>query len=854
MGKKKRSSNNKKKKSNRNQSSTAAAAKTSSSSSSNSSTVKNDKGVYATYKQCTAAVKQWGISTYTELTKNEKSKRKQTADDGCSLTTLFQRLHHVAAAGVTMPHDICRSLRTAIRFRERVSSVYRSVPSANEDDHARHAWIIEQLRLVEGLFLANNRQKGEVGSDDEAHVAARMKRQNEEKAQSSLLQGFAALAVSDDEGSDEESIAENYVSESKPLVSSSAPQSEEELAAEERCFAIACTLMEIAQTRTDIRDAWRDWAKGQEAIGTPVNDVRETDLKRAAGELVAAYASTQYAVRMLRTSVLQTSVEFHSFDDFDQILAAFETQAACSTSVDYRLGDDVTLRRLQARPDLNGRRGIVSDEVRDGRYPIKLDEGRKIVLIKPENLILSDDTFLRLNQVYVALKSFDFRSIPRLENRSNADRSEIETACKGILLQLDNFSSAMKRKDFVSFVELTVRYFLPIWMCYAQLAGDAGAADELLKAYLFDFSRSRKVTFHLAFAILSLADSACVISETKESLGEDAVRIFRKVIPASLQLYRNAIEAFDRHGFKPDCFYSHYQLISLYGNTFYPMCHFFPLLSGEILLRGLRLNLVAASGIVYQFWKEFMTLIHLYWMLRAEGYLGRIVDLEETLIGMYSQRVWFRGGLPERGKCTYWKLWQLSVGLNIQATKAYDGRNVRGAGLSSWAEDRTGLHVTEMSRLLDVLQWKSIPVFDRKACFKQIRAIALEECGAIFMAPLMQVSLQLLALEGALTERFVATAVDFCKRWIRNYQPILRQLKDCPKVCFWAFALADDRADEDEKRAGLTLLAGCFQDVFGAPEGDSQPIPTLSFNPNDHKVDPSLWGEKGARASSYSLI
>lgn len=74
------------------------------------------------------------------------------------------------------------------------------------------------------------------------------------------------------------------------------------------------------------------------------------------------------------------------------------------------------------------------------------------------------------------------------------------------------------------------------------------------------------------------------------------------------------------------------------------------------------------------------------------------------------------------------------------------------------------------------------------------------------MAPLMQVALQLVDLEKALAERFVGDAVDFCKHWLHDYHRILQSLKDCPKVCFWAFALADDRADDDEKLVALKIF------------------------------------------------
>ena len=94
-------------------------------------------------------------------------------------------------------------------------------------------------------------------------------------------------------------------------------------------------------------------------------------------------------------------------------------------------------------------------------------------------------------------------------------------------------------------------------------------------------------------------------------------------------------------------------------------------------------------------------------------------EIEDSLIRMYRQPVWFRAGLPRKGRGSYFESWQVAIGANVNQT-----------GVSSKGSEMTGLHVPEISRLLRVLQWK-----DRPACFLEIQKIARDECRSIFLAP-----------------------------------------------------------------------------------------------------------------------
>jgi hypothetical protein len=117
-------------------------------------------------------------------------------------------------------------------------------------------------------------------------------------------------------------------------------------------------------------------------------------------------------------------------------------------------------------------------------------------------------------------------------------------------------------------------------------------------------------------------------------------------------------------------------------------------------------------------------------MLQTEGYLGRISEIESPLFCIYRQQVWFRGGLPQKGSHAYLKSWQIAAGLNRNGARLLDGQEIRKyvktLGVSK-ALDNIGLHITEISQLQEIFQWKSMPFLDSRDCFQKIRRIALDE-------------------------------------------------------------------------------------------------------------------------------
>jgi hypothetical protein len=235
-------------------------------------------------------------------------------------------------------------------------------------------------------------------------------------------------------------------------------------------------------------------------------------------------------------------------------------------------------------------------------------------------------------------------------------------------------------------------------------------------------------------------------------------------------------------------------------------------------------------------------------MLRCEGCLGRIPEIEQTLIRIYRQSVWFHGGIPRKGQAAYLKSWQLASGATVRVAKKFDGRQPTRLGRNHKALSRDGLMVTEVSRLLDILQWKTMPILNRNECFKEMQSIAKEEYTSIFTAPLIRVCTKLCNLEHNLTSKYASMARAWGDRMLENFAILISEMTDLSVVCIWGLSLGDNRFFfSGEKGMGLTKLANSFRGDFAEePLDNDKGPPFLRFSPYNHKVDPSLWGEEAA--------
>lgn len=839
----------------------------------------DQKSLYTIYKYSTEIVIDWARKTYWnkhKKTKSSKNNPKEKTSSYSLTKVILECLTSLAKTGVLMPEPVLRDLRTTIALRKRVGAYYRSVPSASEEDHARHEWLIVQLEKLERLFSQQRHDDNSGRGDGE----------DGEEMNGKTQQGFAALALTSDEEESEDEEDDNERADKRKKIGKAVPTAKE-LQAEERSFAISLLLCEIDEICMDLQIMWKEWATQsnsfQESTSTTTTTrTTHNHTHEGGANLLAATASAQYAIGAVRKLILQTSVEFHSFEDFHQILHAFGSTAAAAVAVpvapdknrpleskSWAVNDCVTIRNLQKRPDLNGKHGRICGREDNGRFPVHIfpvdgdDEApagakqTQIISVKPENLVPSDNTFLRLGQIHDALKAFDFATVPKpCDSVYGAPASvDFVGVTMMMLSNADKFRSALKDRDFGAFLKLMVRYILPQWISLARYAPASGAADTVLVAFARNYADTRTVDFYFAFALLAAMDSAFALDVADRA--EQARTMYCKILEDLFDgpIYTAAIEAFNRDNAKPDAFYSHYEFARHFREEFSEMCCYFPLLSGEMLLMGLRLHFVCASGLPYRFCQSYTTLLHIYWMLRCEGYIGRLPEIENTLIGMYRQQVWFHGGIPQKGKDAYLKSWQLALGATLHTTKLLGGQQVARRSQEYRDLSREGLFVTEISRLLDILQWKTMPILDSKECFREIQEVAREEFHAVFTAPLMKTCVKMCNLEEALKARFTATARASGERMIDNYSLVTSKMNNLSVVCFWAMALADNCSlNSREKDGALPLLAKQFKNLFVEEPVNSDADPSLAFSPYDHRVDSSLWGEKGVVLQEHQQV
>ncbi|CAB9505803.1 expressed unknown protein [Seminavis robusta] len=809
------------------------------------------KSLYSIYKYCTDTVIDWGRTTYEKL-KGGKLPRAPSLS-----VVVLECLAYVLERNVPMPDSVLEDLRTAINYRKRVGEFYRSIPSASEESYAQHQWLIVQLELLEQQFANINENKKQPKKKSEKSAKTVSPQNMNEQL------GFQLLSLSDEE--DEAAEADASSGEKKPRrkVKEEAP-TDEELEAEERTFAISLVLTEISEAREDLKELWRQWAS-KKATGN----------EDAAAELLGVTACTEYTVYAISKFFDLSTVEYPSFfESFNLQVLAESIRENQETPRELRAGECVTIRKLEKRPELNGKSGKITKEL-DGRFGVAMfpddcyeqNAKQPILSIKAENLLRSNNPFICLAQIEKALESFSFDACPpHPEWQGNSQvPPELHKTNLTMLSRCWQFEKALENGDFGGFLQLVVKYILPIWVTFARYCLNSGAADTVLTAYLREFAETRQIRFHLSLAIMVAIDGAFVSAEVDQHSSGRARDLYKEILSKVYQLdtYKRAFEIINRKKLNKAMNCSHYvtyyETTRHYQHTFHPMCLYFPWFSGEMLQSGLRLHLLCGIGFAFKFCQTYTVMIHLYWMLRTQGYLGRINEIEAAFIRVYRQQVWFRGGIPQKGSGTYLKSWQLAIGMNVHGARLLGGQpNARSVGIrAAQAFDRTGHSITEISQLQAILQWKSMPISNRKACYEQIQQIAREEYLYVFTAPLMSACCNLSDLFDSLGKVYANTAQSACLRMLLNFASVSRELNlnDTSVVCFWGLSLADNRAlNKDEKKIGLSMLAKSFKDVFEEDPGEDKGIPTLTFNPNDHEVDPSLWGLRGVFHPGFQLV
>jgi hypothetical protein len=840
-------------------------------------------GMYDTYKKCTEAVKQWAILTWDKKnkvggkqTKNNISKQQQQQlPEHVPISTIMLNLHELATMNTIMPLSILHDLKMAIRLRRQASVYYNY---SNQSFCEGHEWIINQLVLIYNAFRTaayrvrqQQQQKSPTNNTNSSIVTDNGSfddgdgDDDETDGVTSMKNRFAVLATvyggdeNDDDDSSLDGGLDNDTTAFVPIPTTTTYVPKEEIVQEEeRQFAIACALLEVENLRQHIRTTWKDWAlttkpENYNDITTPPT-AKTFDAAAVAKELLTATCISRYGILMAKSAIMSTCVEFDAFTDFDEIFKQPQSRLVPMSGYVQRhnssqlleLGQNVIVTGLVAKPEFNDKCGTIctvpsstdTTPTTTDRYGVRLGGSGKVLSIKPTNLLLSDDLLVGLHQVYEALSSFTFPPAP--------SREELADPEGGKSFDMKIICQSRDRRALLQF--LTIQ-FLPIWNSFGDYAGDVGPGDSLFCEYLKEFYTDRTINFHWVFLLLCMIDSTfdCYhVNHHSNQVAIDSVdALLRDVCDANA--YEMSKDYVRSRGGESIDLWTYNERVDCMRQVCTVTS--FPWLSGDVLLQGFHLNLVAASGLPYFFWNEFISILHLYSMLRQEGYIAMIPDIENTLIRLYRQQVFFRSGVPQSGSGSFLASWQVSLGLNTKFVPALKGgRTRRRPGGSKHDENRSGLLVTEMSRLLAIVQWQEIRVLSNPiVCFDEIRQVVNDEFHVLFRAPLMMAAVQMIRIDRLLVTRCPGEHRAFCDRWLGNYNKRLLQMNAATRVCFWAFSLADRRSlDPVEIRRGLQMIANCFGEVYGQwciDRIEITPCIPFTFNPNEHKDISVRWGQ-----------
>jgi len=624
-------------------------------------------------------------------------------------------------------------------------------------------------------------------------------------------------------------------------------------------------MYDLDDIRQNLRKRWTKWAKSS-----------HDDKTEAAKNLLAVTASTEYALAAVRKAELQMSLEVDKIAGFDEILQAAgessESQLQESNMEDFQQGDLVTIQGLEKLPELNGKHGFISRQVHGENSDslvvqlFPMDQEMNTLSVQPKNLLHSDDTFLRLRQIQAVVGSLNVRAlnipIPPSYIYGSPKSTSVQRAAVEMIMAGNNIGEAATNKDFASLLKLTVDHSLPLWISLSRYLPDAGAADGVMNAYIRDFDSSGKLKLPFAFALLVTIDSVMACAAESTILAEKTKDLFVHVLNEAYvsDVYTPAIRMLERTGKTPATLFSHFEMARRLRGEYSVAGMFFPLIAGEMMLSGLRMHFVCGCGLPHTYAERHLHIFHIYWLLRSEVHMGKIPELE-SILRMYQKRVFFRGGLAKKGQESYLKCQQLAQGVSAEVSRYLDGKEVprRGgrAPFNSDALTYEGLHVTEISRLLDILQWKSMPIVDKDACLDEIESIAREEYSSLFTAPLLKVSCKMMDVADALELGMARLASTSGMNMMSNFAHHTSRMNKLDLVSFWAMALGDDRSMvAGEKQQMLSKFADTFSQVFGPgvePIVEDQEA-TLTFRQNEHKVDSALWGEKGVRRTEHQQV
>ena len=632
-------------------------------------------GTYAKYKRCTDLVHEWcdavvGMSTST-------------------LRDWSLAMDSIARRGEQMPAEVRDSLNMAIALRDKANAFYKAIQAADADQH-RHWYVCRLLRQFRRLFSPRKT----------AQPCAPVPSEEQPSASSSM--GFEALAIEDplsQDDSDDDNVTVLDLSDEHPSGGNAALQEDDLL------FAFACLMTDAGYTRDEVKQAWAKWDPSSEHCSS----------------LLGAVSEANFAVAKLERIVNALQLTLGLPDANLGTLMGLAPSRVC-------------LHGLQAKPELNGRRGVLgSRDLQSGRYPVTLDnadEGAPPVLVRPANLrgeygweARSEALPGILQQVGRSLADFDHNYMPPVcQVDVDMDHSRLleKYVCNGSLWQ---------------------------WTNYAQGIGRYGASETLWRRQMRDFvaqreakKGSREVSFVVAFIVAASIETtvdrlAAGVDVRPIAIGSLVMRELKfnlvktRVALASAPLSDRSIA----HELKTNLSALEMVLESeptVQSNVW---------LAGDVLDIASRITFT--HRVLWGHQTVVTVMVHLYHALRYCGHLRAIAEVD-AMLRMLRKSVFFRTDqLPARGG--FGKAVSLAIGATVSSVKKGAPELKHGR-----TTDRAGINPAETSLLRYVSQFGGAGMDTSQLDFQ---AIAREEVAVLHTAPTLAGITKILRVQELMT-------------------------------------------------------------------------------------------------------
>ena len=671
-------------------------------------------------------------------------------------------MESLAKRGAKIPDDVLEALDLAIALRDDANAFYRDMHAALEMQH-RHWFVCKLLRYFRRLF----RRRATTAPGDPAKPEPR-----------AGTLGFEALEI--EQPADVTDANDDDVS---PL-SSNVLDIQEETPEDERVFALACLMADAARAREEVRTAWAAWT---------------IDAGDHCASLLGATCQANHAVMKLDKIVNGTQLDLGLPD------TTLATLLSCAPPPRVRL------RLLQARSELNGRRGTLgARDAATGRYAVTLDgDGAELVRAKPANVCPefgwkagADAMVGILQEVGRAVEAFS-RAAP-----TSADL----LYCEDHTTQLAQFAT---------------KGAMHAWRCYGEGNGNlttnaGGIRDAAWRVALRAFHKEpRRPSFTFAFMLLCAVD--CNVDAAKRL--EDRLAANPPLVMEELKAYHARVVAgvgavgqtkeMQEPGSKRlmESFWGVCEAVDMMREavilTTVQSC---PWLAGDVLYTGGALAATLTSNVMWVHRSHLRVMVHVYHALRCRGRLRAIPEVDAT-VRVFRRSVFFRlEQLPSKG--SFCSALKLSIGMSVAANQPDKVQQIIG--------DHTGCGLSEMSTLYFLATFAGAGLDLSSLDFP---ALARADMAVLHRAPHLLGAAQLLAVEDRL-------GLDGC----------------LPQLVMRA---ADTDGPEWERVA--ERVVACFEANFPgcgySPPAPEAPVP-LTFSGHAH-VAP-MQGQAGMHASSYA--